>query len=215
LRRGLRFASGPVLAALVCMAASLSADAAAPTGPSLPAACTSGTPGKPFTLAQARACAPGAPVLPASARLTRDGTFIVARGSGYAVMSRSSTSPTRVAPVAGLMTATTLSAATSCFEGSQTVIDGGGIIEWLGAELCYNYSVAWASNVQSNCIAFLQGFFCLGRYQGTFGNYSRLAGAWGNYYNLFGIFQMNTGIRLDVQPNGNWWGWSYDCARSC
>lgn len=163
----------------------------------------SGTTSGLFSLEQARACAPGAPVVAASTRLAHDGTYIVERGKGYEILSRS-TKPD-----------TSRKAGDPCFEGTATVLDGGGIIEWLGAELCYNYSVAWAYNVQSNCTVILPGFWCLGRYQGTFGNYTSLAGAWGNYYNLAGPFQMNTGIRLDIQPNGHWWAWSYDCSSTC
>jgi hypothetical protein len=190
-----------------CVSLVLPAGNAVAAGPDLPAACTAGSPNgdaNGFTLEQARACAPGAPVVAAGSPLTRDGTFIVSKPKGYQVVTRSSKPDTADRKLGD-----------PCVEGQVRVIDGGGIIEWLAAELCYNYSVAWAYNVQASCTVILLGFWCLGNYHGTFGNYTGLAGAWGNFYNQAGPFPMNTGVRLDVKPNGSWWAWSYDCGTTC
>jgi hypothetical protein len=206
LKVSFRLATASILAVFVYLTGAMSVDAAPPPGTLNWQACANAadpTAARPFTLDRARACAPGAQVLPASTPVSRDGTFIVQRGRGYEVISRS-TKPD-----------TSRKAGDPCFIGSATVIDGGGIVEFLSAYLCYNYSVAWAYGVQANCYTLIPGFWCLARYSGTFGNYTNLAGAWGNYYNIAGFFPMNTGIRLDVQPNGRWWAWSYDCGSTC
>ena len=140
--RPFRFAGASILAVFVFLAGAISVDAAPPRGTPDAQACANGADpsgARPFTLAQARACAPGAEVLSGSIRVTTDGTFIVQRGKGYQVISRS-TKPD-----------TSRKADDPCFIGSVTVIDGGGIVEFLSAYLCYNYSVAWAYGVQANC----------------------------------------------------------------
>jgi hypothetical protein len=212
LSRQLRIYSASIVGVVLLLVGAVSADAAvSPNAAPSAAPCnaTGHAAGGHFTLAQAQACAPGAALLASSAPLGSDGTFIVQRGAGYQVVSRSAR------PVANLKAAANLQAASRCLYGTVTVIDGGGIVDWMGSYLCWNGSVAWAHDVQTNCYFFVPGFFCLGRISGTFGNYTRLAGAWGTFYNLFGIFPMNTGVRLDIQPNGHWWAWSFDCGNPC
>ena len=204
----LRVISALTLGVLAFLVGAVSVDAAAPDPTSISPPCSTALHrgvGRFLTLDEARACAPGALILSSSDPIKSDGKFIVERGKGYQVVERSTT---HVATRAG---------GDPCVIGSVTVIDGGGVIEFLSSYLCWNYSVAWAYGVQANCINFMLGFFCLGRYSGTFGNYSRLAGAWGNFYNFFPFppFNFGEGLRLDVQPNGNWWGWAYDCGKTC
>jgi len=206
LRSHFRVASSSLLAVLVFLIGAASVNAAAPGGATTSQACTAAllrASGPTLTLDQARACAPTAQIVPASAPISSDGTFIVQRGKGYEVLSRS-TKPD-----------TSRKAGDPCVFGTATVLDGGGIIEWLGAYLCYNYSVAWAYGVQTNCYTIVPGFWCLGRVSGTFGNYTNLAGAWANFYNSAGPLPMNEGVRLDVQPSGHWWAWAYDCGSVC
>ena len=208
LKGHLRVISASALAVLAFLVGAVSVNAAAPNRTTISPSCSTAlhrASGRLLTLDEAHDCAPGALILSPADPIKSDGKFIVERGRGYQVVERSTT---HVARRAG---------SDPCVVGSITVIDGGGVVEWLGSYLCWNYSVAWAYNVQTNCYTIVPGFWCLGRYSGTFGNYSSLAGAWGNFYNFFPFppFNFGEGLRLDVRPNGNWWGWNYDCGSSC
>lgn len=158
----------------------------------------------PMTLRDAVACAPGARVATRSTRF-HAGTYIVKGHRGYEIVSVTSR-PTRP-PMAGGPSGRVAHTASafSCAFRQMSIIDGGGIVEWLGANFCWNQSTAMTyGDVQSNCTPWLPGYICQYRQTGRGGNYTAVAMVWGKYYNTYlGLFTGGELLGLGVQANGN------------
>jgi hypothetical protein len=85
-------------------------------------------------------------MLISAGKVSHDGTFIVSTTHGYAVVQA--------------MTQSTSSGGDPCYFRTYTVIDGG-VTDWQGVTMCYNYWAASISgSINQSCSAWFPGAAC-------------------------------------------------------
>jgi len=160
----------------------------------------------PTTVAQATRCAPkDAQFIQAGAAISAPGAYVTSAGDVILVTS------TPVAPAAASP------ASTSCVYKSYTNWDGGFGYEDLGDEFCWTGYEAWATNPpQTFCYMYPvpPAGNCVSVSKGVINNYSSSYSSpvdpWANFYNDYPPFGLQVvGMRMYMQPNGNWWQYSF------
>jgi hypothetical protein len=94
-------------------------------------------------------------------------------------------------------------AASGCAWHSYQVIDGGSIIEWLGADFCWNGQTAMAYNVQASCNALI-GSICQYHQYGITQQYTSAVYVWADFHNTYSwIGSGGEELRIQVDRSGN------------
>src|SRR5580704_12461369 len=170
--------------------------------------------GNRLSLAAVQACAPGGKQIAQSQRVGLGTYYQPTKHGGYQIVRFTVQSSVSAIPASGkAASASAVPAGTMrpawqvCNFYTYEVIDGGGVIEWLGANMCANGYNAWAWNRQSNCSAFMFNA-CNWRTGGIVNsptsNPRIAADPWENYYNTCWGLPCAEGIRLDM------YNWGYE-----